>query len=69
MGNVIPFSEKIADLKQSDDLLKEYVRIRYQTSGSDRILALANWAKKADALMSLRGHGPEKYSEAELKTV
>jgi hypothetical protein len=59
MAKVTQLSEKVADLKHSDDMLKEYVRIRYQMSGTDRIVALSEWAAKTDNFMNSRGFGPD----------
>ena len=63
MSNVVNLSGKTAELKRSDAMLQEYVRIRHAMTGTDRILALTAWASKVDAMMTERGMGPAKYAE------
>lgn len=48
--------ETIAQLRhyRAEALLKEYVEIRYQKSGEERIVALVNWATRVDRLYGAR---------------
>lgn len=63
MSKVLYLSEKTAELKRSDAMLQEFVRIRHTMTGTERIVALAAWASKVDSMMTERGMGPEKYAE------
>lgn len=63
MSNVVNLSGKTAELKRSDAMLQEYVRIRHSITGTERIVALVAWASKVDTMMTERGLGPEKYAE------
>lgn len=63
MANVTRISDKVAELKHSDNMLKEYIRIRYQMTGTERIVALSQWAAEIDELMTSRGHGPDSFNE------
>tara|TARA_R110001583_G_scaffold48027_1_gene150233 strand:- start:9940 stop:10143 length:204 start_codon:yes stop_codon:yes gene_type:complete len=63
MTKVSNISEKVADLRQSDAMLQDYVRIRYTMTGSERLLALVQWANSVDSMMADRNMGPEKYAE------